>query len=60
MLALMHICRPNFTNTEPAANIGPFAQWGDCKKIVAMDPFGHLTPWLFKNIIEREKGAQLR
>jgi hypothetical protein len=32
--------RPDFTNTEPAANIGPFPQWADPKKIVAMDPLG--------------------
>ncbi|OLN95448.1 Uracil-regulated protein 1 [Colletotrichum chlorophyti] len=44
--------RPDFTNTEPAAKIGPFPQWGDPKKIVAMDPWGHLAPWLFKDIIE--------
>ncbi|EAQ86547.1 conserved hypothetical protein [Chaetomium globosum CBS 148.51] len=35
--------RPDFTNTEPAVNIGPFPQWGDEKKIVAMDPWGHLA-----------------
>ncbi|KAM3479309.1 hypothetical protein MY5147_001790 [Beauveria neobassiana] len=46
--------RPDFTNTEPAANIGPFAQWGDKKKIVAMDPWGHLTPWQYKDIMEKE------
>ncbi|KAH7228651.1 GTP cyclohydrolase N terminal-domain-containing protein [Fusarium oxysporum] len=46
--------RPDFTNTEPAANIGPFPQWGDSKKIVAMDPWGHLAPWLFKDTIEKD------
>ncbi|KAK8205302.1 putative GTP cyclohydrolase [Zalaria obscura] len=46
--------KPDFTNTEPAANIGPFPQWSDPKKIVAMDPLGHLAPWLFKDIIENE------
>ncbi|KAH7189193.1 GTP cyclohydrolase N terminal-domain-containing protein [Fusarium flagelliforme] len=46
--------RPDFTNTEPAANIGPFPQWGDHKKIVAMDPWGHLAPWLFKDTIEKD------
>ncbi|KXH57817.1 GTP cyclohydrolase II [Colletotrichum salicis] len=45
--------RPDFTNTEPAAKIGPFPQWGDPKKIVAMDPWGHLSPWLFKDTIEK-------
>ncbi|KUI71231.1 Uracil-regulated protein 1 [Cytospora mali] len=46
--------RPDFTNTEPAAEIGPFPQWGDKKKIVAMDPWGHLSPWLFKDTIEKD------
>ncbi|KAM0453195.1 hypothetical protein ACHAPV_008989 [Trichoderma viride] len=46
--------RPDFTNAEPAANIGPFPQWGDKKKIVAMDPWGHLVPWTFKDVIEKQ------
>ncbi|CAM1508533.1 Fc.00g053810.m01.CDS01 [Cosmosporella sp. VM-42] len=46
--------RPDFTNTEPAAKIGPFPQWGDREKIVAMDPWGHLAPWLFKDTIEQD------
>ncbi|RYP69059.1 hypothetical protein DL771_006290 [Monosporascus sp. 5C6A] len=46
--------RPNFTNTEPAVSIGPFPQWSDKKKIVAMDPWGHLAPWLFADTIEKE------
>ena len=43
--------RPDFTNTEPAVSIGPFPTWGGKDKIVAMDPFGHLAPWLFKRTI---------
>ena len=46
---------PDFTNTEPAANIGPFPQWGDATKIVSMDPFGHLAPWLYKDMIKTEE-----
>ncbi|KAI1633653.1 GTP cyclohydrolase N terminal-domain-containing protein [Biscogniauxia mediterranea] len=46
--------RPDFTNTEPAANIGPFPQWSDKKKIVAMDPWGHLAPWLYSDIMNKE------
>ncbi|KAI1437252.1 GTP cyclohydrolase N terminal-domain-containing protein [Xylaria sp. CBS 124048] len=46
--------RPDFTNTEPAANIGPFPQWTDKKKIVAMDPWGHLAPWQYANVIQKE------
>jgi hypothetical protein len=51
-------CRPDFTNTEPAANIGPFPQWADKKKIVSMDPLGHLAPWLFKETMEKENGRR--
>lgn len=39
--------------------IGPFPQWGDKKKIVAMDPWGHLAPWLFKDTIEKDDGMSL-
>jgi len=48
--------KPDFTNTEPAVNIGPFPQWGDPKKIVAMDPWGHQVPWVFKDLMEKENG----
>ncbi|KAI9795543.1 MAG: Uracil-regulated protein 1 [Candelina submexicana] len=46
--------RPDFTDTEPAASLGPFPQWADSKKIVSMDPLGHLAPWLFRDFIEKE------
>jgi hypothetical protein len=46
--------KPDFTNTEPAANIGPFPSWGSGTKIVAMDPFGHLAPWLYKDLMQKE------
>ena len=46
--------KPNFTNAEPAVTIGPFPQWADARKIVSMDPFGHLSPWLFSNLIQDE------
>jgi hypothetical protein len=55
----IHLCRPDFTNTEPAANIGPFPQWADKKKIVSMDPLGHLAPWLFKDTVEKENGEYM-
>ncbi|KAI4154006.1 MAG: hypothetical protein LQ340_001947 [Diploschistes diacapsis] len=45
---------PDFTNTEPAVKIGPFPQWVDRKKIVSLDPFGHLAPWLFKDLMQKE------
>ncbi|KAI9818579.1 MAG: hypothetical protein M1827_000638 [Pycnora praestabilis] len=46
--------RPDFTNTEPAAQLGPFPQWADKVKIVSMDPLGHLAPWLFSDMIRNE------
>ena len=46
--------KPDFTNTEPAATLGPFPAWGDKKKIVAMDPFGHLAPWLYKDLMQSQ------
>lgn len=51
--------KPDFTNTEPAADIGPFPQWSDAKKIVSMDPLGHLAPWLFKEYITHD-GVEIR
>ena len=46
--------KPDFTNTEPAVMIGPFPAWSGKHKIVAMDPLGHLAPWLFKDLIKSE------
>jgi hypothetical protein len=51
--------KPDFTNTEPAVTIGPFPQWSDAKKIVSMDPLGHLAPWLFKGTMDSE-GIEIR
>ncbi|KAK0728009.1 GTP cyclohydrolase N terminal-domain-containing protein [Lasiosphaeria miniovina] len=48
--------KPDFTNTEPAVNIGPFPQWADKKKIVSMDPWGHVVPQVFKDLIEKDNG----
>ncbi len=39
--------RPDLTNTAPAAEIGPFPQWGDPDKIVSLDPFGHMVGQIF-------------
>ncbi len=38
---------PDLTNTAPAATIGPHPQWGDPKKIVSLDPWGHLVAEAF-------------
>lgn len=43
--------KPDFTGTEPAVDVGPFQQWADPKKIVSMDPLGHLSPMLFAKLI---------
>ena len=45
--ALDPIRRPDLTNTHPAANIGPFAQWTDARRIVSLDPWGHLVAETF-------------
>ncbi|MDR3536924.1 MAG: GTP cyclohydrolase II, partial [Acetobacteraceae bacterium] len=39
--------RPDLTNTRPAAAIGPFPGWAGTEKIVAMDPWGHMTSEVF-------------
>ena len=39
--------RPDFTDTAPAAGIGPHPQWADPYKIVSLDPWGHLVSSVF-------------
>jgi GTP cyclohydrolase II len=56
--ALDPIRRPDLTNTFPAATIGPFPQWGDPAKIVALDPWGHLVAENFR--AEIAEGADIR
>lgn len=46
--------RPDFTNAQPPVEIGPFPQWGDPKKIVSLDPYGHVAPWVFSEIADKE------
>lgn len=46
--------KADYTNCEPAESIGPFKSWSDPKKIVAMDPWGHLAPWLYKSVMDSE------
>jgi GTP cyclohydrolase II len=45
--ALDPIRRPDLTNTHPAVKIGPFAQWTDPRRIVSIDPWGHLVAETF-------------
>jgi len=56
--ALDPIRRPDLTNTFPAATIGPFPQWNDPAKIVALDPWGHLVAENFR--AEIAEGADIR
>lgn len=43
--------RPDLTNTHPTAEIAPQPQWGDPKKIVSLDPFGHTVAQDFGQLI---------
>lgn len=46
--------QPDFTNAQPAVDLAPKPQWGDPEKIVSLDPFGHLAPWLFSDVVKAE------
>ena len=50
--------RPDFTNTEPPFDIPPNPSWSTPGKIVALDPWGHLSPQLFRR--EFEEGKDIR
>ena len=56
--ALDPIRRPDLTNTHPAETIGPFAQWSEAKRIVSLDPWGHLAADAFK--AEIAEGIDIR
>jgi GTP cyclohydrolase II len=43
--------KSDLTNTTPAEPIGPFPQWSDPKKIVSIDPYGHMVADAFKDLI---------
>lgn len=49
---------PDLTNTAPAERIGPFAQWHDPKKIVSLDPYGHVISEVFAEYLA--KGYDIR
>ncbi|KAM0789681.1 hypothetical protein ACM66B_006543 [Microbotryomycetes sp. NB124-2] len=50
--------RPDFTNTEPPIDIKHNKSWDDKSKIVSLDPYGHVAPWVFKNYLDA--GIDLR
>jgi GTP cyclohydrolase II len=56
--ALDPIRRPDLTNTFPAATIGPFPQWTEPRRIVSLDPWGHLVAENFKQ--EIAEGVDIR
>lgn len=44
--------KPDLTNTAPTSKVGPHPQWFDAKKIVSLDPFGHIVGDVFRDKIE--------
>ncbi|CAO3631368.1 unnamed protein product [Cunninghamella echinulata] len=50
--------RPNFDMTEPIFEIPPNPQWSDPTKIVSLDPWGHIAPFVFKK--EYDEGIDVR
>ncbi len=56
--ALDPIRRPDLTNTHPAASIVPFPQWSEPRRIVSLDPWGHLAAETFAR--EIAEGIDIR
>jgi hypothetical protein len=44
---------PNLNHTSPTDEIGPFPSWCDGKKIVTLDPWGHLVTSVFRPYLEK-------
>ncbi|KAL6945230.1 putative GTP cyclohydrolase [Hanseniaspora vineae] len=51
--------KADYTNSEPQFQIKENPSWFNLKDIVSMDPFGHLSPYLFSEISE-EKNVEIR
>lgn len=49
---------PNLTRTNPTHDFGPFPSWADPKKIVTIDPFGHLVTSAYESYYK--KGYDIR
>jgi GTP cyclohydrolase II len=45
--------RPSNRDTAPIDRIGPHPQWSDAKKIVSLDPWGHLVGEAFADYLAR-------
>ncbi len=56
--ALNPLARPDLSNTHPAAEIGPHAQWFQPDRIVSLDPFGHVAQEVFAR--EIAEGLDIR
>lgn len=56
--ALNPIQRPDYTNTAPVIDIGPYPQWTEPGKIVSLDPWGHMAQSLFADLIA--EGVDIR
>ncbi|ODV83080.1 hypothetical protein CANARDRAFT_30307 [[Candida] arabinofermentans NRRL YB-2248] len=46
--------KPDYTNGEPAVEFPMMPQWFTENKIVSLDPFGHLAPWLYQDLSNEE------
>lgn len=51
--ALNPVHVPDLTNTSPVDPIGPYPQWGDPKRIVSIDPWGHLVSEVYRPYLEQ-------
>ncbi|UOM35123.1 GTP cyclohydrolase II [Acuticoccus sp. I52.16.1] len=56
--ALNPIRRPDLHNTSPVVPIGPHPSWFDAKRIVSLDPFGHIAAEAFGPLIA--EGVDIR
>ena len=56
--ALNPLAKPDLTNTSPAVAIGPYPQWSNPRKIVSLDPFGHVAQDAFAR--EIAEGLDIR
>lgn len=52
--------RPDYTNTEPPVVFRPQPAWSEPDAIVAMDPWGHNVPTLYKNLMTGPEGLDIR
>jgi hypothetical protein len=49
---------PNLTTTAPTHDFGPFPSWSDPKKLVTIDPWGHMVTSVFEPYFK--KGYDIR